>query len=223
MTPPRAKQKPADRRWRFPRGTGGLSPEIIDEIQRARIFEATCAAITEEGGFGRMAVTDILDRAGTSTRSFYEHFDNKETCVLAAFVAYGAQLGSDLAAAWADAKRWPEKVSAAISAALEFGAQAPLQLRFLLLGAQSAGPKLVSEQRLALERLAARLHEGRSAYEKAADLPAGTEEMIVAGIVWRIGRALLDGEALDQLGPELVEFALAPYVGAGRARRLAGP
>jgi len=223
MGSPRTKRSVSTGRWRFPGGAGALSPEIIGEIQQARIFEAMCLAIAEEGGFGRMTVTDILDRAGTSTRSFYEHFDNKEACLLAAFAVYGTQLGSDLAAAWAGAERWPEKVSAAISAALEFGAQAPLQLRFLLLEAQSAGPKLVSEQRLALERLTGRLREGRSAYEKAADLSAGTEEMVVAGIAWRIGRALLDDEPLDQLGSELVEFALAPYVGAGRARRLAGP
>lgn len=180
-----------------------------------------CVALVEEGGFGKMAVTDILDRAGMSTKSFYDYFDNKESCVLAAFGAYGAQLASDLAQAWAAVERWPEKVHATIAAALEFGAQAPLQLRFLLLDAQTAGPKLAAEQRLALKRLAGRLREGRSDYEKAVDLAPGTEEMIVAALAWRIGARLLDGGPLKEIEPELVEFALAPYLGAGPARRLA--
>jgi AcrR family transcriptional regulator len=222
----------------LPRGAGALSPEIVAEIQQARIFEAMCLAIAEEGGFGKVTVTDIVDRTGTSTRSFYEYFDNKEACVLAAFGAYSAQLGSDLAAAWADAERWDKKVSAAISAALEYGAQAPLQLRFLLVDAQSAGSKLVSEQRFALERLAGRLREGRTDYARAVDLSTGTEEMVVAGIVWRIasteqavvaGAVGLIGDRLlaerpDRLRacePQLIELVLAPYLGRGEARQIA--
>jgi hypothetical protein len=87
----------------------------------------------------------------------------------------------------------------------------------LLVDAQTAGPALLAVQRRAAERLAEALRVGREDGERAPGHNSGIEEMIVAGIGWRLGRALLDGEPLDQLEPELVEFALAPYSGSGQA------
>jgi hypothetical protein len=37
MTSRRASDK-TDERWRFPRGAGGLSPELVNEVQRGRLF-----------------------------------------------------------------------------------------------------------------------------------------------------------------------------------------
>ena len=153
---------------------GALSPEVFDEIQQARIFEAMCAALAEEGGYAKTTVAKILERAGMSTKTFYDYFDNKEACLLAAYRTYGAQLGAELAAAWSGPPRWAEKVAAAIAALLGFGAEQPDQLRFLLLDASSVAPALFAAQREALELLSARLREGRAAGERPADLVPGT-------------------------------------------------
>jgi AcrR family transcriptional regulator len=221
MTPARSSKTSAERSWRFPGGRAALPPPLMDEIQRARLFEAMCVAIAEEGGFGKMAVIDILDRAGMSNKTFYEYFDNKEDCVRAAYDTYVGRVATELASAWSAAEQWAERVRAAIAALLDFGAEAPAQLRFLLIDAQTAGPALLAAQQRAAERLAEPLRDGRSENEGAATLAPGTEEMLVAGMAWRVGRALLDGDRLADLQGELVEFALAPYLGAGRARRLA--
>ncbi len=221
MTSSGAKQSSAEQRWRFPRGAGALSPALMDEIQQARLFEAMCAALAQEGGYAKTTVAKIIERAGMSTKTFYDYFDNKEACLLAAYRTYGAQLGADLAAAWSGPQRWAEKVVAAIAALLGFGAEQPDQLRFLLLDASSVAPALLAAQREALEPLSARLREGRAAGERAPDLVPGTEEMIVAALAQRVGRCLLDGDRLADLQGEMVEFALTPYMGWEGAREVA--
>ncbi len=221
MTPPGADKGSAGQRWRFPRGSAALPAPLMGEIQRARILEAMCVAIAEEGGFAMMAVTDILERAGMSNKTFYEHFENKDACVRMAFRAYGDRLGAELAPFWSGPAPWPERVRAALAALLAFGEQAPAQLRFLLVDAETAGSVLRAEQLRAAERLAEALREGRAQYERAAELPPLTEEMLLAALAWRVGRALLDAEPLEPLEPALVEFTLAPYLGARAARRFA--
>lgn len=210
----------AGSRWRFPGGSAALPPALVGEIQRARIFEAVCLVIAEEG-FGPMTVAAITARAELSTKTFYDYFDDKEDCVQAALDAYRAELATALASAWSGADRWAERVGAALAALLDFGVRAPTQLRSPVLDAQTAGPALRAEQRRGVERLAEALAQGRAEHGQAADLPGRAEETIVAGIAWRIGCALLDGEPLAELEPELLECALAPYLGAAEARRFA--
>ena len=215
--PPR---RDADERWRFPRGTGGLSPEIVGEVQRARLFEATCAALADQGGYGRTTVAKIVESAGISTRTFYQLFEGKDECLLAAHRAYAGELGTALADAWAASGSWAERVRAAIGAALAYGEAAPSRLRFLLLDAPTAGRALRAERRLAGAPLAAALREGR-VEAGPGEQPPLTEEMLLAALAWRIGVALEDEEPLAPLTPALTEFALAPYLGLEAARALA--
>lgn len=218
MAPPQADG--AGERWRFPRGAGGLSPEVVDDVQRSRLYEGACAALAERGGYGRITVAGIVERAGVSTRTFYQLFEDKEACVLAAHRAYAGQLGAALADAWAGAGAWPDRVRAAIGAALAYGEAAPDAMRFLLLDAPTAGRPLLAERRRAAEPLAAALRERREEPGPGGQPPL-TEEMLLAALAWRIGAALEQGEPLAPLAPSLAEFALAPYLGAEAARGLA--
>lgn len=211
----------SEARWRFPRGAEALSPQDFDEIQRARIFEALCALIVSRG-YAKTTVSAVVGSAGVSTKTFYDYFDNKEDCLLATYRAYGAQLGAELAAAWSVPERWAEKVAAAVDTLLGFGAQRPDQLRLLLLDASAAAPGLLPVQRKAVALLSARLREGRAVGDGAADPAPDTEEMVLAALAQRVGRCLLEAGSLADLRGELVEFALAPYLGGGEAREFAG-
>ena len=55
----------------------------------------------------------------------------------------------------------------------------------------------------------------------APEPPAGAEESVLGGLYWLIYQALLSGEPqqIEDLRPDLVEFALAPYLGAEIARQ----
>ena len=58
---------------------------------------------TAEIGYSELSVQDVLDRAGVSRPTFYEQFENKEDCFLAAFDAAAARLRERIEAAVADA------------------------------------------------------------------------------------------------------------------------
>ena len=172
--------------WRFPRGAGGISPELVSEIQRARLLEGACAALTEQGGYGRTTAAKIVERAGVSTKTFYQLFEGKDECLLAAHRAYAGELGSALADAWAASGSWTERVRAAIGAALAFGEAAPTQLRFLLLDAPTAGRVVQKERRRAVAPLVDALAQGR-VEPSSGEPPPLTEQMLLAALGWRIG------------------------------------
>jgi hypothetical protein len=66
------------------------------------------------------------------------------------------------------------------------------------------------------------LERGRTERPKPASLPSSTEDSIIGGLLSLASRAILVGSPrLPELLPDLVEFALAPYLGSGRAKRLA--
>jgi AcrR family transcriptional regulator len=70
----------------LPRGRHAASREIVWRSQRERLLEAMAGAVAEKG-YVRASVADVIERAGVSRKTFYEHFTNKEACFLAAYDA----------------------------------------------------------------------------------------------------------------------------------------
>jgi AcrR family transcriptional regulator len=68
---------------RIPRGQQGLTPELVSADQRARLNAAMVQVAAGEG-YLQSTVEDVLARAAVSRRTFYEHYDNKQQCFLAA-------------------------------------------------------------------------------------------------------------------------------------------
>ena len=71
------------RKWRLPRGRHGLPRELVTRSQRERLLAAVVRA-TAAKGYEATTVADILDEAGVGRETFYELFDDKRDCVLAA-------------------------------------------------------------------------------------------------------------------------------------------
>src|SRR5262245_10146852 len=68
-----------------------LPSELVKAIQRERLVVAMLMAAAELG-YRETNVQDVIDRAGVSRPTFYEHFANKEDCFLAAFDTSAARL-----------------------------------------------------------------------------------------------------------------------------------
>ena len=82
------------------RGRHAPPPEVRLPLQRRRLLEAAAAEFASHGYAGASSES-ISRRAGMSKATFYEHFANKEECMIALFeLAAGA-----LQAAMADAAR----------------------------------------------------------------------------------------------------------------------
>ena len=77
-------EEPEDlRQWRLPRGRHGLPRELVERSQRERLLAAV-VRVTAAKGFEQTTVADILGEAGVGRESFYELFDDKLDCMLAA-------------------------------------------------------------------------------------------------------------------------------------------
>jgi len=208
----------ASRPWRPP-GAGSPRSERLDEIQRDRIFDSLLAVLGK-GGLPALTLNRVALNAGMSTRTFYAYFEDIDDCLLAAYRTYADQLGGELRDAWQAADRWPDKVRAALAAALAFAVRRPLVARFLAAEAQAGSCALRAAQAASIDALAAKLGEGRRLYPAAAGLNPLTERVMVAGAVALLGDRLLAGEfeRLAALERELGERALAPYLRARLTR-----
>src|SRR5262245_21318470 len=93
----------------FPSGIRSLPPDLVSAIQRARLLVATLRA-TAELGYREMSVQDVLDRAGVSRPTFYEHFENKEACFLTALDGASGRLRTRITAAGSVDGGWRDRL-----------------------------------------------------------------------------------------------------------------
>ena len=87
---------------RLPRGTHGLDPSLVAASQRTRLLEAVGRAVAEKG-YAAATIDDIVRGAGVSKKTFYEHFEDKLGCFLAAYEAASDELYEHVRAAQDDA------------------------------------------------------------------------------------------------------------------------
>lgn len=76
---------------RLPRGRHQLSRETVRSSQRARIIDAV-AEVTAEKGYAGVTVSDIVRRAGVAKSVFYDLFEDKQDCFLAAYDEFVSRL-----------------------------------------------------------------------------------------------------------------------------------
>jgi len=81
-----------------PRGYTGLRRELVEASQRQRLVHGVTMAVAEKG-LAATTIADITNRAGVSKKTFYEHFDDKLACFLAAYAHGSAAILEEVAAA----------------------------------------------------------------------------------------------------------------------------
>jgi AcrR family transcriptional regulator len=206
----------------LPGGHHGLSREQIADSQRERLL----AAIVEEAagrGYRATTITEMVKRASVSTRDFYELFDGKEDCFLAAFDVVRDHVEDLITTAAAAEDDWPRQVIAGLRAALDLFAGEPDLARFCLVESVSATPKIAIRFREAVLDGVPPLARGRVELDDPDSLLPETEDAIVGGMVSLATHSILadETEKLPDLLPDFVDFALIPYLGAERAAELA--
>jgi AcrR family transcriptional regulator len=219
--PPGERPEQPDELARLPHGRHGLPPEFVAHNQSRRLL-ASLIGIVAKDGYNAATITLITEGAGVTTRTFYKYFDTVEDCYLGAFDAVAELLAARLAEVWGSAEGWPAKVRAALAAALEFFAASPELARLLLTEPFVAGPAISRRYQEEIGRLAPYLREGRELSTEAGSFPETTERGLIGSIASQVGRKASAGgaEQLPELLPDLVQFALTPYLGAAEARRI---
>ena len=205
-----------------PRRGGGTDAGAGPPPQRERILDATERLIAEKGVAGS-SIEAIVKQAGVSSVTFYEFFADKEECFVAAFDRAVEATALDLAVAAAGdpaagGLTWSEEVATGLRALTRLIEAEPARARLCLVAAQSGGPELSARFDALLDRVAAKLREGRALETAPADLPATQEEATAGALAWLLRERLEaggGGEELEALYPELIDIALAPYLRDG--------
>jgi ABC-type amino acid transport substrate-binding protein len=96
----------------------GHSPDGSDETPRQRLVGALSASI-EEVGYPATTVTDIVRRAKTSRRTFYDYFADREACLVALLTNINTQGLRSIRAAIDIEAPWEVQIAQAVRAWIE--------------------------------------------------------------------------------------------------------
>ncbi len=206
----------------LPGGHHGLSREQVTESQRERLLAGIAQAVAANG-YRATTITQIVKAASVSSRAFYELFESKEECFLEAFDAVVTHLEDLVAGEMRSEADWAHQVIAGLRAALRFFTEEPDLARLCLVEPVTATPAIATHFRDVVVEKSQALKPGRLERPDAEELPDSTEDSLLGGLIALTSRAILagNGDSLENLLPDLVDFVLSPYLGSETARQLA--
>lgn len=199
---------------RFPAGVRTLPADLVRAIQRQRLLAAMIKTVTEIG-YNTLTVQNVLTRAGISRPTFYEQFEDKEDCFLAAFDASAARMRERIEAAVADAgPSWREQLRSGITELLRFIVEEPDEARTVIVEARASSPAGLRRRDELLDHYAGCIDT--LVREDLDETPSAVAAAgVVGGIESVLYARLQKGETddLDSLLPSLMYFAVLTYAG----------
>ena len=187
----------------------------MTESQRNRIHQAMIEVVSQRG-YPETRVVDVIGVAGVSRKTFYELFDSKEDCFLAAYdVLLENILGEATDAFDSNAGgSWAERIRGALAVLLEHLAQHPDEARFAIVEVLAAGPKALARRDAALRQFTGFLEAGRS--ETSVELPGIISLSVAGGINELVYSEILHGAVgrLPSRLPDLMFWVALPFLGA---------
>jgi AcrR family transcriptional regulator len=219
----------AHRRTRTPAGhrSAGAGKRLprqgahVVEMQRRRLLSAIVELLGEVGLEGA-GVGRVCKRAGVSRRTFYDLFEDREACFLAAFELALERLAAQVAPAYAGGRRWRERVRGALAALLACWDSEPALARLCLVETLKAGPEVLERRRCAIDTLVAALDEGR-AEARGAGPPPLTAESTVGGALAVVHARLVSHPGMGERGARSLRERDVGQRVASPSRAVGGP
>ena len=200
---------------KLPPGRHGLPRQFVLHNQRARLVDAAVHVFGTRS-FGEARVADVLQRAAISRKTFYEQFEDKEACFLAAYEAAAVRARDAVNAAARDEATRDGRLRAGIQALLQFLSDEPELARLLVVEVTGAGPTALRRREQAVREFATMLTPSNGDLSLAA--------RVTVGGIWEVVHALvLEGRAteLPELTDALVDCAVAQLGGEDQIRATA--
>jgi AcrR family transcriptional regulator len=169
----------------LPRGPQALPREQVALLQRERLYKAMVECV-DEHGYVATTISELVTRARISRRSFYEHFHNKDECLLATYDTVIERLGRRLREAHDPTKEWDEQLETFIRTLFDAAGDRPDAARLVCVEMGAAGP--IGVQRWADG--AARLQQHIVAGFARADGPGTVPDPVARAIVGAVRRIL---------------------------------
>jgi len=130
-----------------PRGRHAPPLAVRQDRQRRRLY-AAAASVFARAGYADATAEAIAREAGMSKATFYEHFDNKEDCIVALFDAGALAVVEAMRRAGAEAETAGPagRVMAIVHTFLEALAAFPDEAQTLLVEIIGAGPRAIERR-----------------------------------------------------------------------------
>ena len=152
----------------MPRGRGGSSDDVgrglsrpspdgfarehISEIQRARLLSAMTQVVSERGA-ANVTVARVVARSGVSRRTFYELFEDREDCFLAAFDDGVARASRHILDSYDPSATWAERIRTSLTGLLSFRDVERGAGRLLIVGSLGVGASAIERSERGLAQI----------------------------------------------------------------------
>ena len=208
----------------LPHGPHELSREQVAESQRTRLIAALTELMAAHGYHG-VRLAELVTRAGVSKATFYEHFRDKEQCMLAAYEQYaGTLIAAIVPPPDEEAPVVVDFVRGVVSRFIGVIERDPTTARAFFVELDSAGPEARARRRFerhAFATLVARGHQHFRARDPSlTPLPMIAYEAIVDAVAGIVRDRLDSDPASDLAGliPDLTLTFSAMFLGADAAQ-----
>jgi AcrR family transcriptional regulator len=162
---------------------GGVESGGVAEIQRARIIAGAIEAVAEQGYEG-LTVAEVVLRARISRRTFYELYDDREDCFIAALEEALARARGPVVEAYeAGGEAWRGQIEAGLLALLAFCDEQPAYARLLIVDALAAGPAVLEHRAGVVKELVRAVDRGRRDPGRGRDPGPLAAEGIVGAVL----------------------------------------
>lgn len=208
-------------RLQLPRGRAALPESEVSSSQRGRMLQAIVEEVAARG-YAATRVQDVTARARVSRSAFYAAFHDKQDAFAQAHLAASLQLLDRIAAAVkalpADAG-WRAWHRAGVHEYLDALVASPAYATSFMVEVRSAGPRLLDQRDLVLERHAKRLTGIADAAIREDPTLSRPSELAMIGAVGAADelatREIRAGRVADllQLAEPIVEVQLALILG----------
>jgi AcrR family transcriptional regulator len=182
-------------------------------MQRVRVLLAMVELVGERG-FANVSVRLLTDRAGVSTRAFYEQFDGLQDCFVAVLDLGLERAGELIARAFAREDRWQDGVLGALASLLVYFDSEPLLTRVWFVEAIAAGSWALERRERIVALLRAMIVDYWSPPGHEASIEPETVAGVMASVLGLIQLHVLAGESeplIELLGP-LMGLIAAHYL-----------
>lgn len=201
---------------------GSISRSFVVQAQRSRILDAV-TNLTAVNGYAGLTIEDIASEAAVSLQAFYEHFENKEDAFLVAYEFGHTRALSLVEDAFRTAPTWRDGVRNGLAALIDYLASEPAYARLALLGTLISTPRANELYDDGVASYARLLSPGFEEVPKRSRPPPIAIEAIAGGLQELFFHYAVQDriDDLPELTTDATYIALAPFVGAEEAARIA--
>jgi AcrR family transcriptional regulator len=194
-------------------GPHGIPRPVVQKIQRDRLMRAMAKTVAEYG-YQEASVRRLLGRAGLSRRTYYELFEDKEDCFLAAYDEVVDHVLGLVVEGYEQGGTPEERIERGLTAFLEFCRDEPDIARMCIVEVLAAGPAARARRADTMERLAGLMEDALHELRGDRKLSKLAAQGLIGGVHELIYTPIDRGEVEDlpALAEQIVATQVTPLV-----------